>query len=225
MLLQNKIALVTGGTGGLGSVVCKRLLDEGCMVYATVREQSNKRPPDGVRPLVVDVTNEEDIARCFSTIMKEKGRLDILVNTVGGYIPRAPVKELSVSDWEYMMNLNLRSAFLCTREALRAMEGKGYGRIINLSAMVGVHPTAGRSAYGISKAGVILLSEVAAQEVKETGITVNVIAPSIIDTPANRSSMPGEDFRRWTKPEEIAGAIVFLCSDEASAITGTVLKM
>jgi NAD(P)-dependent dehydrogenase (short-subunit alcohol dehydrogenase family) len=225
MQLEGKIAIITGTTGALGEVVAKSFLQEGCTVYAPVRPGSKKSPPSGTKGVIADLTREEDVVSCFFTVAGQEGRVDIVVNTVGGFLPRKPIREISLAEWEAMMKVNLLSAFLCTREALKVMEGKPYGRIVNIAAMVGIHPSAGRAAYGISKAGVIHLTNVAAQEVKGTGITVNAIAPFIIDTPANRSSMPGEDFSQWTKPETIAASIIFLCTPAASSINGTLLKM
>ncbi len=223
--LLDKTAIVTGGNGALGSVVCRILAQEGCTVYATVRPSTKPTLPAEVRPIMADVTKEEDVVSGFANVLRERKQIDILINTVGGFLPRTMLQDLPTSDWDHMMSLNLRSTFLCTREALRAMRGQSYGRIVNIAAMGGVHPTAGRAAYGISKAGVILLTDVVAQELKGTGITINAIAPYIIDTPANRASMPDENFSRWVTPESIADTIVFLCSETASSISGTVVKV
>jgi NAD(P)-dependent dehydrogenase (short-subunit alcohol dehydrogenase family) len=104
------------------------------------------------------------------------------------------------------------------------MKNQKYGRIVNISAMVGLNPSPGRSAYAISKSAVSLFTDIVGQEQKGSGITINAIAPSIIDTPANRISMPEEDFNRWVKPEHIADIICYLCSEAASDVTGTTIK-
>lgn len=229
MSLSGKIALVTGGTGALGSVITKRLSDEGAYVFATYRsEKELAQFPNALKKKITiikaDVTDEGQVAELYSSILANRRRIDIVVNTVGGYLPQKNITVVSLQEWDSMMNINLKSAFLSTREALKAMKGQPYGRIINISAMVGLNPSPGRAPYAISKAGVSLLTEIVAQEQKGTGITVNAIAPSIIATAANKASMPDADQSKWIKPEDIAETITFLCSEAGAAITGTTLK-
>jgi NAD(P)-dependent dehydrogenase (short-subunit alcohol dehydrogenase family) len=123
-----------------------------------------------------------------------------------------------------MMNINLKAAFLLTREALRRMEKQSYGRIIHISAMIGIRPLPERIPYAVSKASVSLLTELVSQEVGGSGITVNAVAPSIIATPANLASMPAENSSQWVTPDQIADIISFLCSPAAAAINGTTIK-
>jgi NAD(P)-dependent dehydrogenase (short-subunit alcohol dehydrogenase family) len=229
MTLSEKYALVTGGTGGLGSVVAQRLCDEGCSVAISYRgEKDLNRLPQSLRDRTkafkADVTDEADVHSLFDVVTGSLGGIDIVVNTVGGYLPQRVIADTSVDDWDLMMDINLKSAFLSTREALRRMRGRSYGRIINIAAMVGLKPTPGRAAYAISKAGVALLTDLAAQEARGSGITVNAIAPSIIATAANLESMPDEDSAKWVTPDQLADLICFLCSASASAITGTTVK-
>lgn len=225
---KGKVVLVTGGTGGLGSVLVARFKREGWSVFATITPGTP--PPgdpgtDGFPAYIpADVTDEPSVVRLFDEIVRRARRVDVVVNTVGGYVAGASVEETTLEAWDLMMRLNLRSAFVCTREALRRMKGSGFGRVINVSAMSALSPAPGRAAYGVSKSGVALLTEIAAREVKGTGITVNAVAPSIIDTPANRSSMPGEKFDAWVKPDAIAEMILYLCSEGGGAVNGTVLK-
>jgi NAD(P)-dependent dehydrogenase (short-subunit alcohol dehydrogenase family) len=229
MSLKGKVALVTGGTGALGSVIVARMIQEGARVsssYRSDQERSHDTASGGQLPSLfkADVTVEQDVAKLFAGVLTKFGRLDVLVNTVGGFVPGKTVAQTSVEDWDTMMALNLRSNFLCTREALRTMKGQSYGRIVSIAAMTALKPGAGKSAYAISKAGVVMLTEIAAQEVKGSGITVNAIAPSIILTKANVDAMPDEDSRSWVKPEDIAEAICYLCTDSAGSITGTTLR-
>jgi len=149
-----------------------------------------------VKMIRTDVTDEGQVHLLFDTIVAKSQNVQIVVNTVGGCLPRKPLTEVTVQEWDQMMNINLKAAFLSTREALRRMGGQSYGRIINISAMIGVRPLPERIPYAVSKASVSLLTELAAQEVGRSGITVNAIAPSIIATPANLASMPGEDTSR-----------------------------
>jgi len=227
--LAGKGAIVTGGTGALGTVVVRRLLDEGIKVSVSYRrvdelevfQDSNQR---NLTPIQCDVTVESQVQRLFDEAFHAMGRIDIVVNTVGGFLPRKSITDVTVDEWDHMMSVNLKSTFLCTREALRRMENQTYGRIINISAMVGLNPSPGRAPYAISKSGVSLLTAITAQERKGSGITVNAIAPSIIDTRANRKSMPEEDFSRWVKPENIADIVCYLCSEAAADVTGTTIK-
>jgi len=229
MSLSEKVALVTGGTGALGSVIAGRLVREGATVFVSFLDEKELRwlPQDfktSVATLKADMTNEAQVKLLYDEIISRSSHIDIVVNAVGGFLPRKPITEVSLAEWEFMMNINLKSAFLSTRESLRRMKGQTYGRIINLSAMAGLNPTAGPAPYAISKAGVSLLTEIVAQEQKGSGITLNAVAPSIIATPANLASMPDEDSSKWVKPEEIADLISYLCSPAAGAITGTTFK-
>ena len=229
MSLKGKVAIVTGGTGALGSVIAGRFLSEGIAVTASfIHEKETENVPESVRNKInlvkADVTVESSVENLFESVVHKFGPVHIVVNTVGGFLPRKPLAEIAVEEWQRMMNINLMSSFLCTREAIRRMKNQPYGRIVNISAMVGLNPSGGRAAYAISKAGVSLLTDIVAQEIKGSGITINAIAPSIIDTPANRSSMPKQDFQKWVKPEEIADTICYLCSDRAGAISGTTIK-
>ncbi len=225
MSLKGKTVLVTGGTGALGLVIAQRLSNEEARVSVSCRNAKEiDRFPDPYRrhiqAIQADVTVESDVTRLFD----KAGTLDILVNAVGGFLHRTEITDTSLEQWNGMIDINLKSTFLCSREALRRMKGKKYGRIINISAMTGLRPSPGRAAYAISKAAVALFTEIAAQESKGTGITVNAVAPSIIDTAANRFSMPDEDHNAWVKPEHIADAICYLCSDAANDITGSIIK-
>jgi len=229
MSLEGKRAIVTGSTGELGIVIVRRFLEEGMKVAGTYRNPNDlSKFPEPMRSQILliqaDVTDELDVQRVFDSAMRDIARVDILVNTVGGFLPRSAITDVTSEDWDRMMKINLKSTFLCTREALRRMKNQPYGRIVSISAMTGLIPSPGRSAYAISKAAVSHFTEIAGQEMKGTGITVNAIAPSIIDTPSNRKSMPKEDFSRWVKPENIADVICYLCSDGASDVTGTTVK-
>ena len=229
LVLSEKIALVTGGTGALGSVIAERLSAQGAQVAATYHSEGGSgRIPESLKQKVAlvkaNVTDEREVRALYDGIVSTWSHIDIVVNTVGGFLPRKPLTEVTLEEWDLMMNINLKSAFLSTREAIRRMKGQPYGRIVNLSAKVGLDPTPGRTAYAISKAGVSLLTDLVAQEVKGTGITVNAIAPSIIATRANIESMPDEDTSAWVTADQIADLVCYLCSPDASGITGTTIK-
>jgi len=228
MMLIDKVALIHGGTGGLGASVTRRLASEGCRIYATYKSESRLQhpatPPDSVKLIRTDVTDAHQVHQLFETVISESNNVHIVVNTVGGYLPRKPLRDVTAQEWDLMMSINLKSAFLCTAEALRRMDGQTYGRIIHISAMAGLRPLPERIPYSVSKASVSLLTELVAQEVKGTGITVNAIAPSVIATVANLASASGEDTSKWVTPDQIADIIVSLCSPAGAAINGTTIK-
>lgn len=228
--LSEKTVIITGGTGALGSAIAARFLSEDATVAISYRQENELRifegaPSDRFLTVHADVTIEADVRKLFDATTAKTGHIDILVNTVGGYLSTKPLTEISEQDWDRMMSINLKSTFLCTREALRRMTAQSYGRIINLSAMAGMKPSPGKSVYAIAKSGVSLLTQIVAEEQRGTGITINAIAPDIIDTPANRKAMPHEDFAKWTKTEDIADMISYLCSDAAVSISGTTLRV
>lgn len=230
---REKVAFVTGGTGALGRVVGAALYAEGAklaITYLLEREFASfptDLKKDSARVLLIkaDVSNEEQVKSAFKKAVEVFGTVDILLNIAGGYMGKTPIAELEVKDWDHMLDMNLKSAFLCSRSALRIMQERGTGRIINISAMAGLNPSAGRGAYGISKAAVVVLTQIIADEVKGTGITANAIAPSILATEANIRSSPGEDYSKWVQPSEIAELILYLCSDAARSVNGAVINV
>lgn len=230
MSASGKTVVVTGGTGALGSAVTTRFLSEGATVVISYRQESELgmfggAPVNRFIPVHANVTVEADVQKLLDTAVAKTGHIDILVNTVGGYLPTKPLTEISEPEWDRMMSINLKSTFLCTREALKRMTGHRYGRIVNISAMAGVKPSPGKSAYAVAKSGVSLLTQIVAEEQRGTGITINAIAPDMIDTAANRKSMPSEDFTKWVKPEHIADMIFYFCSEAAGSISGTTLRV
>ncbi len=230
MLFKEKTTLITGGTGALGHVVAERFIQEGSKVATSyLFEDELKRLSENFRKNVyvvrADVTEDEDVAALFHQVIKKFGRVDILINIVGGFLPRADVKDVKTKDWEMMMNINLKSVFLCTREFLQKLGASAYGRIINISAMPVFKPVAGKAPYAVSKAGVYMLTQTLGEELKGTGITANAIAPSILRTQANISSMPDENPAKWVAPEEVAEVMTLLCSDKGASINGTCIPM
>jgi NAD(P)-dependent dehydrogenase (short-subunit alcohol dehydrogenase family) len=224
----DKTVLVAGGTGGLGRAVSLAFLAEGARVTVTYRKQeefdglktaaaANGQQLDGH---VVDVTNEVAVTGLIEAIVAKTGQLDIMVNAVGGYAGGAKLWELDTKVFDQMLALNLRSGYALARAAVRVMLKKGAGSIVNVASQAAVDHEAGASAYAASKAAAVALMDCLAADVKGTGIRVNSILPSIIDTEANRRAMPGADFAKWPKPEEIASVVLFLCSDEAKVIHG-----
>lgn len=233
MSLNDKAVLVTGGTGDLGRVVTEAFCRAGAKTATTYiyeREvkalqqetQTLKNRPEAVK---CDVTREKEVQKAIREVAKKHGRLDILVCLVGGYLGGPPVAETSERDWDYMLDLNLKSAFLACKAAAPVMARQRSGRILCVSSRAGLRGEAGAAAYSVAKAGVLRLVEALAGELKEAGVTVNAVCPSILDTPANRRVMPDADFSTWVTPEEVAEAILFLASDKAKSISGAAIPI
>ena len=228
--LSGRVALVAGATGGLGEAVCARLLVSGAQVWALSAHAQPElmarlggvvgQASERLRQLTVDASNEADVTEAITGIVQRDGRLDILVNLIGGFAAGQPVTELEADTFERMLALNLRPTFLLAKHAAREMARTGWGRIVNTSARAAWSGRRNAAAYAVAKAGVITFTEALAEETRPQGITVNAILPSIIDTPANRASMPTAAFDRWPRPDQIARVIAFLVSDDASLISG-----
>lgn len=209
-----KIALVTGGSGALGSAVVSALEGSGYDVCRGSRDESEAKLE------WFDVTDTEQVNRAIQQVIDRYGRIDVLANLVGGWNVQPPITETSDDELDRFIDLNLKSAFKVSRAAAPHMVRNGWGRIINIGAKPGERGSAGNGPYGISKAGVLILTDTMAEELKGTGVTVNALIPSIIDTPANREGMPDADFSTWVPPQHLAATLLYLCSDEAASITG-----
>ena len=230
---SNRNVLITGGTGFLGSAVTKAFLSLDDTVAVTYLfddevnrfKQHNPDLTDDVTFLYANVTEEVAVQKTINSCIDKFGHLDILVNIVGGFVGGIDTVELEEDKWDFMMNLNLKSVFLCCRTVIPHMTGQGNGKIVNVSARAGLKGEAGLSAYCVSKGGVRTLTESLAAEVMDSGINVNCIMPSIMDTPMNRDAMPDEDHTRWVKPDAVAKVICFLTSDDATIINGAAIPV
>jgi NAD(P)-dependent dehydrogenase (short-subunit alcohol dehydrogenase family) len=230
---EAQVVLVAGGTGGLGRAVSLAFLEEGAKVVVTIRVQEEfdalKRAAgatgEGLEGQLVDVTDEAAVRQLIENIVRKHGRLDALVNTVGGYAGGTKLWDLETKVFDQMMALNLRSGYALSRAAVRAMLKKGHGAIVNLAAKAAFDHAAGAAAYAASKSAAVALLDSLAADLKGTGIRANTILPSIIDTEANRKAMPNADFAKWPKPEDIARVILFLCSDDARVIQGAAIPV
>jgi NAD(P)-dependent dehydrogenase (short-subunit alcohol dehydrogenase family) len=235
MSLNGKVAVVTGATGTLGRVVAKALLENGARVVSTYRSEEKQKELDdfvsktsGILTSVqADVTDEGSIQALFRNVAVKYGRVDILLNIVGAYKGGNEIANTNESEWDYMMDVNLKSAFLCSKTALPYMMKQNYGKIVNVSARTAVEKRfrMKSGAYAVSKAGIIVLTETIAEEVKKYDINVNCIMPSTIDTPNNRRNFPEGDFSKWVKPEKIAKVILFLVSDDSKTISGACIPV
>jgi NAD(P)-dependent dehydrogenase (short-subunit alcohol dehydrogenase family) len=223
------LAVVCGATGGLGTAIVDVFAKRGDQVIAVARSRGEVSRlqdtyPGLVRGDTADLTSRLEVDELW-------GRIDAigtprwLVNATGGYKP-GKVVETNPDDYTFMINLNLGSAWWSCRAAARRMLAAGSpGAIVNISSRSGVSAEGGAAAYAIAKAGVIKLTEVLASELKANNIRVNAVIPNIIDTPANRKSMPEKLMEKAVAPAEIAQVIGFLCSDAANAITGVAVPV
>jgi NAD(P)-dependent dehydrogenase (short-subunit alcohol dehydrogenase family) len=233
MALIGKVALVAGGTGGLGRAVSLGLLRDGADVVVTFQkneewEALKSAAGASVSKLEgqhIDVTDETAVQKLVEQIVAKHGRLDIMVNTVGAYAGGIQLWELETRVFDLMLALNLRSGYLLSRAAVKAMLKQRKGAIVNIAAKAALDHGAGAAAYAASKAAAVAMMDSLAADLKGSGIRVNSILPSIIDTEANRKAMPSEDFSKWPKPEDIARVVLFLCGDDAKVIHGAAIPV
>jgi NAD(P)-dependent dehydrogenase (short-subunit alcohol dehydrogenase family) len=230
---EGKVVLVAGGTGGLGRAVTLAFLEEGAKAVVTYRAQkefdalksaagANASRLEGN---IVDVTDEAAVRQLIEKILGKHRQLDAMVNTVGGYAGGTKLWELETRVFEQLLALNLRSGYALSRAAVRAMLKEGRGAIVNVAAKAAVDHAGGAAAYAASKSAAVALLDSLAADLKGTGVRVNTILPSIIDTEANRKAMPKADFAKWPKPEDIARVLLFLCSDDAKVIHGAAIPV
>jgi NAD(P)-dependent dehydrogenase (short-subunit alcohol dehydrogenase family) len=232
MRFSEKFVLVAGGTGGLGNAVSRAFLDEDARVIVTYRDPKEfaalKDVAGANKPLAgyaVDVTDESAVGQLVTEVTAKYDRVDAMVNTVGAYAGGANLWEMDTKVFDRMMALNLRSGLLLSRAVVPAMLRTGRGAIVNVASKSAVEHSARNAAYAASKAAAVAMMDSLAEELKGTGLRVNSILPSIIDTEANRKAMPDADFGKWPKAEDIARVILFLCSDDARVVHGAALPV
>jgi NAD(P)-dependent dehydrogenase (short-subunit alcohol dehydrogenase family) len=218
--LEKKPIVVTGGGGGLGGAVVDAFVAAGAICYLPHRGfgAESRRGVEVVGG--VDLANETEVAGFYALVPP----LWASIHLAGGY-GGAPFVETTLHAFHEQLEMNLTTTFLCCREAVRSMKRSGAGRIVNVCSKAALVPSGGAVAYAAAKAGVAALTRSLAEEVRSEGILVNAVAPSLIDTVANRSAMPKADFSRWPKPSEIAKAILWLASPENSLTSGSVFPV
>ncbi|HUY94548.1 MAG TPA: SDR family NAD(P)-dependent oxidoreductase [Terracidiphilus sp.] len=228
-----KVVLVAGGTGGLGRAVSLAFLREGATVavpWHVEAEFSALCSAAGDRAAALegqqlDITDEAAVGRFVADLMARHGRLDAVVNTIGGYAGGIKLWELETRTFEAQLSLNLRAGFVLARAVMPVLIKQGHGSLVNVAAKAAFDHAAGAAAYAASKSAALAMIDSLAADAKGTGVRVNSIVPSIIDTPANRKAMPGADFDAWPKPEDIANVILFLSNDAATTIHGAAVPV
>jgi len=228
--MASRVIVITGGFGALGRSVVEAAIAEG---RATAALDVAPAPPAalvqafGAEALLlpsVDLSSLEGARNAFAAVEARFGGIDALVNIAGGFVWES-IADGAVETWDKMFELNVKTTLNACKAALPHLDKSEAGRIVNIGAGPALRAGAGLGAYAASKAGVLRLTESLAEELKPKGITVNAVLPSIIDTPANRASMPDADFSRWVAPGDLASVILFLASDAARAVTGALLPV
>jgi NAD(P)-dependent dehydrogenase (short-subunit alcohol dehydrogenase family) len=233
MQFTNQTILVAGGTGGLGRAVSLAFLEEGANVAVTYRKPeefaalqsaaaANASRLDGH---ITDVTDESAVFQLIEKNLSKRGRLDALVNTVGGFVGGQKFWDADGKSLDQMLTVNLRSGWVLSRAALRPMLKAGRGCIINIASKAALDHSPALAAYSASKAAALALIDSLAADLKGTGVRANSVLPSIIDTEINRKMMPKADFSKWPKPEAIARVILFLCGEDAKLINGAAVPV
>ncbi len=239
--LKDKIAIVTGGGGGIGGAIAQRFTRDGAkVVVADIDPQSAKtcaqeitRNGGEALPIATDVTNKKSVQQMIQGTLERWGRIDILVNVAGGALIK-PVIEVAETEWDHVINMNLKSVFLCSQAVVPLMSKQKYGKIVSISSIYGFTGNATRASYAAAKAGVAVFTKSLALEVVGDGINVNAIAPGRILTERVRGHYTEAEWaerveaipmKRAGTPEEIASAAHFLVQDENKYLTGQTIHV
>jgi NAD(P)-dependent dehydrogenase (short-subunit alcohol dehydrogenase family) len=217
-------ALITGGTGGLGAAVTRAFLDGGWRVVVPVYDEAERERVPAHERLVLEPADllDPDSVQTVAAMAAgdEAAPLRAVVNLVGGFAAGERVHATPVEDFEAQLRLNLRPTYLVCQATLEHLQAAGGGAIVCVSSRVALRPFAGAAGYVVGKAAVLAFVDALAEEYRRDDIRVNAILPSVIDTPANRRSMPDADHSRWVPPEQIAAVVRFLCEEGSEAISG-----
>ena len=233
MNIKGQITIITGAVGNLGAATARRFQQAGAKTVLVDHSPNRIREafkdvadsPDHLLVGGIDLSDAASLGGLVEQALAKFGRVDALVNTVGGYRGGKPVHEADLADWDFLFNINVRTTLLCCRAVIPQMLKQQRGKIINVSSRNGLLGTAGYAAYSASKSAVLRLTESLSDELKASNINVNCIMPGTIDTPQNRTAMPGADFSKWVEPAAIAEVIQFLASDSARTINGAALPV
>jgi NAD(P)-dependent dehydrogenase (short-subunit alcohol dehydrogenase family) len=230
---NGQVAIITGAAGNLGAAVVHAFRNAAAKL-ALIDLSTDRFPhlfpdlaqsPDCFFAPPTDVADRGAVDLAVDEIKRRFGRIDILVNTIGGYRAGAPLHETPLGDWEFMIGLNARSVFVMCQAVIPQMLSQNRGRIVNIASRAALIGDAGHAAYSASKAAVVRLTESMDAEVKDLGVNVNCVMPAIIDTPQNRAAMSDADFSKWVAPEAVADVILFLSSEGARAIHGAAIPV
>jgi NAD(P)-dependent dehydrogenase (short-subunit alcohol dehydrogenase family) len=229
MILAGKVAIVTGGTGGLGSAVVATLLQAGAAVDAPYHSAGDLETLRAERQIAadaplsggqLDLTDPEAVAAYYQQVATRLGGIDILINSAGGFGGGQPAHETDWSVWQEQLDINLKTAVISGRYGAQHMIARGGGTIVNVGTRTAMQSGRKLAAYSASKRALLQLTEAMADELRSQHITVNTVLPSVIDTPANRAGNPKADQSKWVDPAEIARVILFLVGPDARIVSG-----
>jgi 3-oxoacyl-[acyl-carrier protein] reductase len=255
MLSRSRVALVTGSSRGIGLAVARRLADDGLAVVINSRsaadskeaaEEIRKAGGDSIS-ISADLSSPHECRTLIETAVQELGRLDVLINNAGTPGPQVPVEACELRDWVSTLNVNLTAPFLLIRAAIPHLKEHGQGRIINISSGAGIQPMVNSGPYGVSKAGLIMLTRILSAELAAEAVKVNCVTPGLVLTDmilenmekvSQQTGVPAEEFiamaekspqfnhvGRATKTDEVAEVVAFLASEASSSITGEVINL
>lgn len=224
--LPDKIALVTGANGGLGTSVTQALLEAGAIVIGVSRKiQKSDFNHPSFTAIEAEISDGDAAAEVVGQVIERFKRIDILAHLIGGFAGGKTVAETDDATFENMLNLNLRSAFYVLRAAIPHMRRVGSGRIVAIASRAAENPGPGVGAYSASKAALVSLIQTVARENKDRGITANAILPGTMDTPGNRKAMPKADTSQWVQTASVASLIVWLADESGKAVTGAAIPV
>lgn len=227
--------MITGGTGALGRAVVDNFLVAGAKVAVPYvvdaevpllqKQLGDRFPLSAILLKKTDVGDEAQTAQFVNDVDSRWNRIDILVNLVGGFWGGSSIADTTPAQWQAMFDLNLKPTFLCCRAVVPIMKRNKWGRIVSVASRSGLQGAGDYAAYAVSKGAIATFTASLAQEVLDDGVMVNAIAPSTIDTDANRAAMPKAKHENWVKPADIAKTIAYLCSDDCRVTSGAVVPV
>lgn len=224
--MKEKVVLVTGANGGLGSYITRSFLDAGAMVVGSSRKiHESDFPSPNFVAMPAELLDRESAKTLIDGVLRRFGKLDVLTHTVGGFAGGQSVAQTDEATFQHMLDLNLNSLFHILRAAIPVLRESANGRIIAIGSRAAVEPGAGVGAYSASKAAIISLMKTVALENGDAGVTANVILPGTIETAANRKAMPDADFSKWVQPANIASLVLWLADDGAKEISGAAIPI
>jgi NAD(P)-dependent dehydrogenase (short-subunit alcohol dehydrogenase family) len=224
--LAGKVALITGAKGGLGSFVTKAFLDAGASVAGVSRSITGSdfdHPRFAAIP--AELSSPEAAETSLDKTIAQFGRMDAVVHLMGGWTGGSRLEDTDDATFERMLDMNLPSAFFVMKASARRMRAQRSGRLLAIGSTAALEPQPKGGAYSVSKSALVALMRAFASELRDAGVTANVLLPATMDTPQNRAAMPGADPSRWVPPSQVADLLVFLASDAASAISGAAIPI
>jgi NAD(P)-dependent dehydrogenase (short-subunit alcohol dehydrogenase family) len=224
--MTNKVVLITGANGGLGSAITRSFLVTGAAVTGVSNKISaTEFPQPNFTAIPADLTKASVVNEVVQSVVKQAGRLDILIHVLGGFAGGKSIADTDDATWEQMRDLNLSSAFYVLRAAIPHLRKSGNGRIVAIGSLAAVEPHAGLGAYVTFKSALVSLVRTVALENRDAGVTANVILPDTMDTPGNRKEMPDADPGKWVATQDVAELALWLAEDRAAHTTGTIFPI